>query len=183
MVHNAKKPAASGLFPLTGSKNSERDVVLEIVELAARRLRRGLPGRGARRTRLALAAFALRSRPATHSLARAEHLHGVRDDFGRVLVDAVLVLPLARLEAPFHVDLRALLEVLARDLGELAEEGDAMPFGLLLLLAVLVLPHVRGRDRDVGDRAAVGHVARFRIAAEVADDDHLVDRCHTPFLS
>src|SRR6185503_780709 len=99
------------------------------------------------------------------------------------LVRAVLVLPLARLQAPLDVDLRALLEVLARDLGELAEEGDPVPFRLLLLLPRLVLPLLRGRDGDVGDRAAVGHVARLGIAPEVADEDDLDDRCHVgPFL-
>ena len=81
------------------------------------------------------------------------------------------------------IHLRPLLQVLARDLRELPEEGDAMPLGLLLLFAgALVLPRFRGRDRDVGDRAALGHVARLGIAPEVADDDHPVDGCHELLL-
>jgi hypothetical protein len=92
----------------------------------------------------------------TASHAGAEHLHAVGHDLGGVLVGAVLVLPLARLQAPLDVHLRALFQVLARDLGELPEEGDAVPLGLLLLLAVLVLPCLGGRDRHVGDRGTVG---------------------------
>src|SRR6185437_7352746 len=58
-------------------------------------------------------------------------------------------------------------------------EDDAVPFGVFGLVAgVLVLAHPRGRDRDVADRAAVGRVAHFGIATEVADDDDLVDRRH-----
>ncbi len=46
-------------------------------------------------------------------------------------------LPLAGLQAPLDVHLAALLEVFAGDLGQLAEEGDAVPFGLLLLPPLL----------------------------------------------
>src|SRR5258706_8145838 len=131
------KAGPSGHTPQSRSK---RNVVLEVIEFSAalgRRLRR----RGTR-GRALLGAAPSRFRcpgAAAHALARAQHLHLVGDDFRRVLVGPVLVLPLARLQAPFDVDLRALLQVLARDLGELAEERDAMPFRLLLHLAVLVL--------------------------------------------
>src|SRR5688572_6266149 len=158
---------------------SERDVVLEVVELAPRfgsRFALGFrpAGGGALRGGLAIGA--------AHPLPGAQHLHDVGDDLGRVLVGSVLVLPLARLEPPFHVHLAALLEVFAGDLGELAEEGHAVPLGLLLHLAVLVLPLLGGGDADVGDRAALGHVARFRVAPEVADEDDLVHGCHVrPF--
>jgi hypothetical protein len=163
-------------------RSTERDVVFEVVELAARLAgRRGLARRGrALRRAAARIAIAHVGRVAAHALARAQHLHGVGHDLGGVLVLAVLVLPLARLEAPFHVDLGALLQVLAGDLGQLAEEGHAVPLGLFLLVAVLVLPRLRGGDRDVRDRAPVRHVAGLGIAPEVADEDHLVDRCHCP---
>ena len=49
---------------------------------------------------------------------RRQH-HAVGDDLGGVLVLTVLVLPLSGLQAALNVDLAALLEVLARDLGEL----------------------------------------------------------------
>src|SRR5215467_4423705 len=155
--------------------HSERNIVVHVVELA-----RGLLGglaftRGDRRLVVVAAA---RARVA-HPRAAAEHLHALGDDLGRVALLAFLVLPLARAQRALDVDLRALLQVLARDLGEAVEEHHAMPLGALLLLAArLVLPLVGGRDRDVGDRAALGGVAGLRIAPEVAYDDDLVDRCH-----
>src|SRR6185369_8622213 len=92
-----------------------------------------------------------------------EHLHLVRDDSGRVTVLPVgLVLILARPELAFDVDLRALAQVLGRDLGELAEHRDGVPFGAFLVLSRgLVLPLLAGRDAQVRDRAAARHVARL----------------------
>ena len=78
---------------------------------------------------------------AAATLARAaDQLHAVGDDLGRVLLDAVLVGVLARLQAALDVDRAALLQVLAGDLRLASEEHDAMPLGALLLLAALVLP-------------------------------------------
>src|SRR6476659_4304662 len=57
-----------------------------------------------------------------------------------------------------------------------------MPFGTLLLLAALVLPLLARRDVQVGDGIAAGRVARFRVAAEIAEQDHLVDRSHVLVL-
>src|SRR5204862_2200226 len=102
-------------------------------------------------------------RAATQAFTAAEHLHVGRDDLGRVLFDAVLVLPLARLQPSLHIDRAALLQVLAGDLGELVVEDDAMPLGLLGLVArFLVLPAARRRDADVADGAAVRRIAHFR---------------------
>src|SRR3982750_1936697 len=88
--------------------DSERNVVFHVVELAGRLLR-GRRGRGLRLGS---------TRPFRTRLAgpgpRAEHLHRVGDDLGRVAVLAFLVLPLARADAALDVDLRALLEVFAR---------------------------------------------------------------------
>src|SRR3972149_6839429 len=116
--------------------------------------------------------------------SRTEHLHHVGADFGGVAVLTLLVLPLAGAQAALDVDLRALLQVFARDLGQPAEERDAMPLGGFLLLAGrLVLPRVGGGDADVGDRLAAWQIARLRIPSEIAYDDHLVDRCHgSPLL-
>src|SRR6185436_4558298 len=116
----------------------------------------------------------------TGARARAEHLHAVAHDLGGVAVLAFLVLPLARAQAALDVDLRALLQIFAGDLGQLAAEDDAVPLGLLLLLAArLVIPLERRRHRNVGDRRAVGHIACLGIAPEVADQDDLVHRCHS----
>ena len=138
----------------------ERNVVVHLVERAAF-ARRGAFARRRRRraVRRAAGSRAIGSGPAA---AAAEQLHAVGDDLGRVALLAFLVLPLARADAAFDVDRRALLQVFARDLGGLAEERDAMPLGVLLLLAALVLPRVGRGDADVGDRVAARQVARFR---------------------
>src|SRR5450830_989818 len=74
---------------------------------------------------LRIAAIVLAARGAALALAAAEHLHLVGADFGGVFFDAVLVGPLARAQAAFDVDLRALAQVLAGDFGQAAVEDDA----------------------------------------------------------
>src|SRR6266571_1412591 len=125
--------------------------------------------------------FASRAR-VTRPLPAAEHLHAVGDDLGGGALLPFLVLPLARAQRPFDIDLRALLQVLARDLREAVEEHHPVPFGAFLLLAArLVLPGVGGRDRDVGDRAPFRVVARLGVPPQIAYDNDLVDRCHLAF--
>src|SRR5262249_9927 len=121
----------------------ERNIVVHVVELARGLLRRLALARGDRRLVVVAAA---RARVA-HPRAAAEHLHALGDDLGGVALLAFLVLPLARAQRSLDVDLRALLEVLARDLRQTIEEHHAVPLGALLLLAArLVLPLVRGGD-------------------------------------
>src|SRR5574337_1044915 len=115
--------------------------------------------------------------------AAAEHRHVGGDDLGGVALDVVLVGPLARLQPPFDVDRAAFLQVLARDLGQPVVEDDPVPFGFLDPLArFLALPAARGGDADVADRRAAGGVAHLGVAAEVADEDDFVDRCHGAVL-
>src|SRR5204862_6506811 len=80
---------------------SERDVVLEIVELAtlAGRLRRRRFGSSATLRAFCGSASARFTLPAAHALARTQHLHDVGHDLRRVFVLPILVLPLARLQA------------------------------------------------------------------------------------
>src|SRR5690606_13823619 len=74
-------------------------------------------------------------------LVAAEHLQFIGYDLGCVSLDALLVLPLPRRDLAFDVHGRSGLEVLACDLRELPVARNAVPFGLLFLLArVLVLP-------------------------------------------
>src|SRR5664279_2148846 len=167
----------------------KRNVIVHVVE-AGRRLRRRPVrrcGSRARRRRRALVAraaaiaavFAARGRTGAQAFAATEHLHVAGDDLGRVLLDAILVLPLAGFQAPFDVDRAALLQIFAGDLGKLVVEDDTVPFRLFRFVAgLLVLPAARCRDADVADGAAVGRVANLGVAAEVADDDDFVDRCH-----
>src|SRR5262249_9124171 len=91
------------------------------------------------------------------------------------------ILPFACLELAFEVDLRALLQILLGDLGEpLAENDHAMPFGLFATFAGgLVAPVFGGGDAQVRDRPAVLGAADFRIGAQIADENDLVDAaCH-----
>src|SRR6185369_16045388 len=149
---------------------------------AGGRLGGGLGGWRARRRGAAALAVVVAT-TAAHALAAAEQLHLVRDDLGGVVVLAFLVLPLARLQAALDVDRTALLQVFAGDLRQAVVEDHAVPFGLFLLLAALpVLPVARGGDADVAHRGAARRVAHLGIAAEVADDDDLVDRCHGGLL-
>src|SRR5581483_563105 len=84
--------------------------------------------------------------------------------------------PLAGPDRALDVDLRALLQVLADDLRELRVEHHVVPLGALLrLTGLLVLPVLRRRAGDGGDRAAGRQVARRRVLAEIADEDDLVD--------
>src|SRR5688500_5007209 len=160
-----QSPSAAIISLILGRKRelqaSKRNVVLHVVELA-----RGLlGGRGRASLALALRFGPLLARLAA-ALATSEHLHRVRADLGAVAVLALLVLPLAGAQAAFDVDLRAFLQVFARDLRQTPEEGDAMPLGRLLhLTARLVLPLVGSLDADVGDRIAARRVAGLRVRA------------------
>src|SRR6266704_2301718 len=158
-------------------KPLERDVVFHVVELARRFLGGLALARGGGFFRFPGARVA---RP----LPAAEHLHAVGDDFGGSAFLPLFVLPLARAQGSLDVDLRALLEIFAGDFREAAEEHHAVPFGAFLFFAArLVLPGIRGGDRDVGDRPALGGVARLGIAPQIAYQNDFVDRCHLTFSS
>src|SRR5687768_2464896 len=172
-------PSSFRLHPsFRSEQRSERNVVVHLVERPAALL--ALLGLAAatRAGRGRLARHGLRPAAATAAAAAAQHLHAVRDDLGGVLVLAFLVLPLAGADAALDVDRRAFLEVLAGDLRELAEEGDAVPLGVLLRFSRLVLPLLGGRDADIGHRVAGRQIAGLRVPAEVADQYHFVYRSH-----
>src|SRR5690348_3954119 len=170
------------------SRFLERDVV--VFEASVLGWRRGLTPaalrstRGARLrwTRAIIAAFA----PATAAALTlaAQHLHFVGNHVGGVALDPVLVGVLVGAQRALHVHLTPFLQVLARDFGEPAKKLDAMPFGAFLPLAgLLVLPTVRGGDPDGAHRRAGRAVARFRVRAQIADQDDLVDAaCHVRIL-
>src|SRR5690554_2378049 len=154
---------------------SERNIVVEIAEtatlgwLAAGRLRRGALLRTRRCLVVATAGVLPTHRRVTARGTSAEHLHLVGADLGGVAVLAFLVLPLARLQTALDVDLTALAQVLRGDLGQPPEHHHVVPFGRLAALAAgLVLPGVGGRDAQIAQGVAAGHVARFRIAPQVA---------------
>src|SRR3954454_17310750 len=154
-------------------KSLERDVILHVVELAGRFLGR----RGGFLGRLG-PPEGLRAR-LPRAGARAEHLHRIGHDLGAVAVLALLVLPLARADAPLDIDLRALLQVLARDFGQATEESNAVPFGCLLhFSARLVLPAIGGGEANVRNRVAARQILCLRVRTEITDQNYLVYRCH-----
>ncbi len=71
------------------------------------------------------------------------------------MLDSVLLVH-AVFDAAFDIHLTALLQVFASDFAGLAEQLDAVPFGLFDLLAFLVLAHAGGGQAQGAD----GHAAR-----------------------
>src|SRR6202034_1842262 len=183
--------ASSASRTSSRARPSERDVVVEILARATPGSAAGGGLLGVCRAAAPAAAFGAArgttasrgtttSRAATGSATRtaaaAEHLQLVADDLGRVTLVALLVLPFAGAQAPFDIDLRALAQIFAGDLGEAPEERHAMPLGALLLLAALLIPPaLAGGDAQVGDRRARGHGAGLGVSAEVANQNHFVD--------
>src|SRR5579859_1303549 len=111
--------------------------------------------------------------------ARAiEELHVLRHDFRRVALLAVLPVPRPRLQAALDVDAPALLQELVALLGQLVPGHHPHPLGLFAAFAVGRAVLAADRDGEVRDRAAVGREPHLRVAAEVADDHHLVQARH-----
>src|SRR5690606_12391546 len=157
---------------------SERDVVIR-EPVVRRRRRLALRRLPLRRGLLARARHALAATATATFAPAAEHLHLAGDDLGEELLDPVLAGVLVVSDFAFHVDLRALAQVLAGELAELAEEGHAVPLRVLLRIAVAVLADAGGRQADLGDGHATLGVLGFRVVAEISDQDGLVDAaCH-----
>ena len=90
------------------------------------------------------------------------------------MLDPVLLVR-AVLDAAFDIHLRAFAQVLASDFAGLAEQLHPVPFGLVLVIAVLVLARRTGGNRERGDRHSALGVLHFRVIAEIAYQDDLVD--------
>ena len=160
----------------------ERNVVVHVITAAGGRdrtaLRRPAGAEGA-------AALVAGERTASSAATTIEHgqrrVEALQDDFGRIFVLTVLVLPLPGLERAFDINLRTLLQILLRDLAKpFIEDDDAMPLGLLLALAsILVAPGIGGRDAQIDDRPTVLGAPDIGIRPEVAHQNDLVDAaCH-----
>ena len=155
-----------------GSFGSERHLVVQIVEATGQR--RLLCGGS-------WAALAL-GRIASLGRGR-EKLDRVGEDLDAVLGDTVGAGPARVVQATLDRDLRALADVLGDVGAEAIEAGDAVPLGLLLDLAgILVGPLGRGGDRERGDVAAGLGVAADRVGAGVADDNDEVGHDGSPEL-
>src|SRR5205823_11225752 len=143
----------------TAGPRSERQVVVFVVECFRKVLEfaflaagwgLGL-GRRRARTTFPITRRRARSSPA----AAAEHDQLAHVDLGAVARLAFLVRPLPILDAPFHVELVALVDVTLDDVGQLlalAVPGHAsVPFGFLLLRSGGVVPGAAGGERESGD--------------------------------
>ena len=108
------------------------------------------------------------------TLAAIEKLDVLRDNLGHEAALALVVLPLAGLQATIGVDSATLGEVLADQFGEFRPGDDAHPFGLLAVLPVLRRVSVFAGDAHRGDGAAGGGEAHLWIGVQLADDlDHI----------
>ena len=104
----------------------------------------------------------------------ARNIPGVQTTFAN-LVNVYDILNAKKLV----LDKAALAKIVFRDFCETGEEHDAVPFRFADRLTVRI-PVAAGRgDAERRDsRAAVGRIAGFGIAAEIADDDCLIDGSH-----
>src|SRR5438067_2343408 len=101
----------------------------------------------------------------------------LQHDLGRVFLDAGVVGPFARLQGALDIELGAFAQVFLGDLDQaFGEDHDAVPFGALEpLTRGPVAPALRRREVQIGDAGAVIGRADLGVAAEIADEDHLVD--------
>src|SRR5580704_5408759 len=83
------------------------------------------------------------------------------------LFAAGLVVPGAGLDLAFDEELRALLDVVADDLGGALKADQIVPFGLIGPVALGVFLAVGGCEREAGDRHAAGGRTDFGIFADV----------------
>src|SRR5690242_13233376 len=120
---------------------SERDVVVaaaaEVVAAATEVAAAAEVAATAAEVTAAAAATATVAAAAFTALAAAEQQDLVRVDVGRVPLAAVLVFPLAVLDAPFDADRPALGEDLVQRFGALPPDHDVVPLGPRLTLAGL----------------------------------------------
>src|SRR6266545_5668657 len=179
--------AAASCAAWSGRRPSKRNLVVHFAALAgAGHGRLLLACRGAGGTEIGAI---IRAGLAAALAGPVEHgelgVEVLQHHFGRVLVLAGLVLPFAGLQLALEIDLRALLQILLGDPAKpLAENHHAVPLGPLAALAGgLVAPALRGGDAQIRDRAAVLGAPDLGILAQIADQDHLVDRtCHDLLL-
>ena len=170
--------AASGSLPI----ELERDLVIERPVEAAGANRLGPAAWLAVATKtgisivIGLAAVVQAGAASTaiqHSELAVEALH---DNLGRVALLTGLVLPFARLELAFDIDLGAFAQILLCDPAQvLVEDHDRVPLRSLATLARgLVPPALACGDPEIGDRPPVLCAANLGISAEIADQNHLV---------
>lgn len=111
-------------------------------------------------------------------LRPAQKIHRLGDDLGAVTVHAIAVGPFRVVDAAADQHLHALLAILLDRLAEPVEGGDAVPFGVLDPVAVLVpdnpafrVAGARGGQGEVGDAGAALGDAGFGSLTDVAGEN------------
>src|SRR6478609_11696760 len=119
-----------------GRDKSKWNLVVHVVVLAARGGHCRLALTRCRRPGRAEIAVVRARTTACAIEHRQRGVKALQHHLGRIAVLPVFILPFACLQSAFEINLRALLQVLLRDLGKaFAEDDDAMPFGFLAPLA------------------------------------------------
>ena len=97
---------------------------------------------------------------------------------------AGLVVPRAGLQASLDVDLAALLQIFAGNLGQALPEHDVVPLGAVLPFAGLVFEALVGGDGQLGHGRALRRVFHFGIFAQISDQLNPVQTlsCHGVLL-
>src|SRR5690349_14870973 len=98
-----------------------------------------------------------------------EHNHVAGDHFRPVACLAILILPLAGLQAAFDIHTAGLAQMLVADLGKLVPGDDVEPLGFFTYIASAIFPLAAGCDAERRHRAAAGRVAHLWIFAKPPD--------------
>src|SRR5262245_31625129 len=117
-------------------------------------------------------------RGSSAATSATEQDNPVAADLGRITLVAVFVVPLARLQPAFDVDLLALGEVLSQRFRGLSPKHDAMPLSLFLTLAGFVVPHLGCCHVQRRNSGAARRIAQLGIAAKIAHQNYLVHTAH-----
>src|SRR5690606_17500271 len=186
-LHREAMPASK---ETGGRMASERQVVVVVGEEVAARL--GRVGRlmihrrrTAHLTAGAPTAASSVARLRTALAATTQHHHVLGDDLGHVSLIALLILPVARLQAAFDVHLTSLAQVLVADLGQPSPRDHPMPLGPLLALASIASAELLiGGEPAIDDGRSAGREPHLRGRSEVTDQHHLVEAPHVlgPFF-
>src|SRR5207244_1332854 len=114
----------------------------------------------------------------------SEQNHIASADFGSFSLIAVLVVPLAGLQAAFDVNQPAFRQILVADFRKPVPSDDVMPFRALLTFAgSFIVPGIVSRHGKAAERNAAGGVFELRITTEPAHKNHFVHGfCHSKLL-
>src|SRR5438445_10412597 len=105
---------------------------------------------------------------------RAEHLHLVHHDLGRVAAQPVLSVPLVAAEPALGIDQFAPGQKLLADGSQPVEGDERVILDILLAVPVVVLRIAVGSQPELGDGEPLGADDGLRVASQAADQNHAV---------